>query len=140
AVRRAQTRRCFRHVIFAGTSCKLSERKLRRKSPLVATRAAVSVSVPRFVARHLQQFQRITDARLQLRMYTIAPARATHGPPYANQRHSPVHAPRSGYRPMKRSLDRLPTRAEDGSVNVVVESPRRSALKFEFDRKATAFA
>jgi len=40
---------------------------------------------------------------------------------------------------MKKTLDRLPTRAEDGSVNVVIESPRGSPLKFEFDPKAAAF-
>jgi inorganic pyrophosphatase len=40
---------------------------------------------------------------------------------------------------MKRSLDRLPTRAKDGSINVVIESPRGSPLKFEFDPKAAAF-
>jgi inorganic pyrophosphatase len=40
---------------------------------------------------------------------------------------------------MKKSLDRLPTRAEGGCVNVIVESPRGSRLKFEFDPKAGTF-
>lgn len=40
---------------------------------------------------------------------------------------------------MKKSLDRLPTRGEDGCVNVVVEAPRGSRLKFEFDPKAATF-
>jgi inorganic pyrophosphatase len=40
---------------------------------------------------------------------------------------------------MKKSLDRLPLRAEDGCINVIVESPRGSRLKIEFDPKAGAF-
>jgi inorganic pyrophosphatase len=40
---------------------------------------------------------------------------------------------------MKKTLDRLPTRNKDGCVNVVVESPRGSRLKIEFDRKLGAF-
>jgi inorganic pyrophosphatase len=41
---------------------------------------------------------------------------------------------------MKKSLDRLPTRGADSCVNVVVESPRGSRLKFEFDPKVGTFA
>jgi inorganic pyrophosphatase len=40
---------------------------------------------------------------------------------------------------MKKSMDRLPARSKDGCVNVVVESPRDSRLKMEFDRKLGAF-
>ncbi len=40
---------------------------------------------------------------------------------------------------MKKSLDRLPTRAEDGCLNVIVESPRGSSLKFDFDPKSGTF-
>jgi inorganic pyrophosphatase len=36
-------------------------------------------------------------------------------------------------------LDRLPTRSRTGCINVVVESPRGSRLKFEFDKKMGAF-
>jgi inorganic pyrophosphatase len=40
---------------------------------------------------------------------------------------------------MKKSVDRLPTGSKDGFVNIVVESPRDSKLKMEFDRKLRAF-
>jgi inorganic pyrophosphatase len=40
---------------------------------------------------------------------------------------------------MKKSLDRLPTRAEGDCVNVIVESPRGSRLKFDFDPKLGIF-
>ncbi len=41
---------------------------------------------------------------------------------------------------MKTTLDQLPTRNKDGCVHVVVESPRGSRLKIEFDPKLKAFA
>lgn len=41
---------------------------------------------------------------------------------------------------MKKSLDRLPTRDDDGCINMIVESPRGSRLKIEFDTKAGTFA
>ncbi len=37
-------------------------------------------------------------------------------------------------------LDRLPPYAEDGALRVVVESPRGSTIKFEFDPQLRAFA
>ena len=40
---------------------------------------------------------------------------------------------------MKKSLDRLPTRADADCVNVIVESPRGSRLKFDFDPKLGTF-
>jgi hypothetical protein len=40
---------------------------------------------------------------------------------------------------MKKSLDRLPTRADGDCVNVIVESPRGSRLKFDFDPKLGTF-
>ena len=40
---------------------------------------------------------------------------------------------------MKKSLDRLPTRADGDCVNVIVESPRGSRLKFDFEPKLGTF-
>ena len=40
---------------------------------------------------------------------------------------------------MKKSFDRLPARSQSGCFHVVVEAPRGSRLKFEYDTKLGAF-
>ena len=135
--------------MIAGTSpAKFSRQIAKRSDARAAVGIDLSACIPRFAPSRLQRIQRIADASggtncAQFHTHRISP-NGTEG----RVRNRKILQKRKCDHPfsaskrtnaMKKSLDRLPTRAEGDCVNVIVESPRGSRLKFDFDPKLGTF-
>src|ERR1700674_1634590 len=124
----------MRACMIAGTSpAKFSRQIAKRSDARAAVGIDLSACIPRFAPSRLQRIQRIADASggtncTQFHTHRISPngteGRARNRKILQKRKCDHPFSASKRTNAMKKSLDRLPTRAEGDCVNVIVDAAR----------------